>query len=199
MSLSAFPLIVHHSERDSAALINCSLFIVLLWLTATSYRLPLSLRTSTPALPQRLKRPLLNLSLPSQSILFSLSVSLGSNPSSHFISLFPFSFLADQRKRFYRIYSINRCNLTPLFLSAELQALPIPRSLSPLSFACPPPPPPRRIWLRLPAAALHIRKNEEALFASRLLFSYFMWDTALEACAVPVNACHWYDLCFRGH
>lgn len=141
MSLSAFPLIVHHSERDSAALINCSLFIVLLWLTATSYRLPLSLRTSTPALPQRLKRPLLNLSLPSQSILFSLSVSLGSNPSSHFISLFPFSFLADQRKRFYRIYSINRCNLTPLFLSAELQALPIPRSLSPLSFACPPPPP----------------------------------------------------------
>lgn len=63
MSLSAFPLIVHHSERDSAALINCSLFIVPLWLTATSYSLPLSPYQHSGALPQTLKRPLLNLSL----------------------------------------------------------------------------------------------------------------------------------------
>lgn len=134
MSLSAFPLIVHHSERDSAALINCSLFIVLLWLTATSYCLPRSPYQHSKRSPSKTETSSAKpLSLPSQSILFSLFVSLGSNPTSHFISLFPFSFLADQRKRFYRIYSINRCNLTPLFLSAELQALPIPLSLSPLS------------------------------------------------------------------
>ncbi len=199
MSLSAFPLIVHHSERfrrtDKLQPLHCPA-------VACCHIVPSSSLSS--ALPQRLKRPLLNLSLPSQSILFSLSISLGSNPSPHFISLFPFSFLAQQRKRFYRIYSINRCNLTPLFLSAELQALPISLSLSlslsPSLFvrSFPPPPPPQRIWLRLPAAALHISKNEEALFASRLLFLYFMWDMALEACAARVNACHLWEVCFGG-
>lgn len=64
ISSSAFPLIVHHSDRDCATLINCSLFIVLPWLAATSYRLPLSPYQHSSALPQRLKRPLLNLSLP---------------------------------------------------------------------------------------------------------------------------------------
>ncbi len=140
MSLSAFPLIVHHSERfrrtDKLQPLHCPA-------VACCHIVPSSSLSS--ALPQRLKRPLLNLSLPSQSILFSLSISLGSNPSPHFISLFPFSFLAQQRKRFYRIYSINRCNLTPLFLSAELQALPISLSLSlslPSLFVRSFPPPP---------------------------------------------------------
>lgn len=67
----------------------------------------------------------LHISLSSQTKSYALlqrlsCISLSWSSSIQSTGLSSFRFLAHQQKRFYRIYLINRCNLTPLFLSAQL-------------------------------------------------------------------------------